>query len=206
MLLTGSPAHADTGGVDGLSVSIGDVALAGYECATAPVTVAADVPAWAGWTIAVVAAPSGTQRLDAIGFQGRGPGADNGSLLICPADSVGTWTATVTTRVLLTRNQFLVGFTVTPLSSSTTITTARSVNSSVKVRGSVLASNGIAGRAALAVSGLRNGKWRRLGHTYARKSGKFRFVTPRKAARVRVSYVGDAVTTSSNAVARVTHR
>ncbi len=119
MLLAAAPAHADQGSADGISVTIDDVVLNGYSCTTTAVTVRADVPDWAGWTVAVVGGPAGQGRLDAVFFAGRGPASSTASLLICPADSVGPWTATVDTRVVLTQSQFTVGFTVDQVSTTT---------------------------------------------------------------------------------------
>ncbi len=203
MLLAAAPAHADQGSADGISVTIDDVVLNGYSCTTTAVTVRADVPDWAGWTVAVVGGPAGQGCLDAVFFAGRGPASSTASLLICPADSVGPWTATVDTRVVLTQSQFTVGFTVDQVSTTTAIDTALLKASSVRVRGSVRGDGGVRPRGPVAISGLRNGTWRALGHTYPRPSGTFRFVAPRNVTRVRAEYGGDTVTEKSQARARV---
>jgi hypothetical protein len=203
MLFAAAPAHADQGSADGISVSVDDVVLTGYSCTTTTVTVRTDVADWAGWTAAVVGGPAGGGRLDAVGFGGRGPATMTGSLLICPADSVGPWTVSVDTRVVLTQSKFTVGFTVEQVPTSTVIDTARLKASSVRVRGSVLGHNGVRPRGPVAIRGLRKGKWRALGHTYPRPSGTFRFVAPRNVTRVRAEYGGDTVTEKSQARARV---
>ncbi len=197
------PAQAGSGGNDDVTVTISDVVLAGYACTTAPVDLAVDVPTWAGWAVSVVAAPTGSARLDAVGFGGRGPGSMQGSLLICPADSAGPWTAAVTSRVLLSTSEFTVTFDVGKQPTSTVLTRVRSSNSIVRVRGSVLSAGGFAGRAPLSVQGLRpNGKWRLLGHTAAGRKGVFRFAAPVGVRAVRVDYPGDDVTLPSRTRAR----
>jgi hypothetical protein len=153
--------------------------------------------------VAVVGGPAGQGRLDAVFFAGRGPASSTGSLLICPADSVGPWTATVDMRVVLTQSQFTVGFTVDQVTTSTVIDSARLKASSVRVRGTVLGQDGVRPRGPVAISGLRKGKWRALGNTYPRPRGTFRFVAPRKVTTVRAEYVGDTVTERSQARARV---
>lgn len=201
--LLAGPAQAGSGGSDQVRVTIADVVLAGYACTSAPVDLAVDVPAWAGWAVSVIAAPTGTPRLDAVGFGGRGPGSLRGSLLICPADSAGTWTATVTSRVLLSMSEFTVTFNVGKQQTSTVLTRVRSSSTIVRVRGSVLSTGGFAGRAPLSVQGLRpNGKWRLLGHTAANRKGVFRFDSPVSVRAVKVDYPGDNVTLASRARAR----
>ncbi len=159
MLFAAAPAHADQGSADGISVTIDDVVLTGYSCTTTTVTVRTDVADWAGWTVAVVGGPAGRGRLDAVVFGGRGPASLTASLLICPADSVGPWTVTVDTRVVLTQSQFTVGFTVDQVSTTTVIDTARLKASSVRVRGSVLGQTVVCGPGA---------RWRSAGCATAR--------------------------------------
>lgn len=202
LALAATPAHADEAGDGQISVSIADVTLTGYACTTTTVTVRAEVPQWAGWTAAVVAAPTGGSRQDAVAFAGRGPTTSTGTLLICPAGAQGQWTANVDTRVVLTRSSFVVGFSATRLTTRTDIVTARVKSASMRVKGRVLADNAVRGRAALRVSGLRKGRWRVLGHTYVRENGRFRFVAPRTVSRVHADYLGDAVTLPSQAGSR----
>ena len=126
-------------------------------------------------------------------------------LLICPLDSNGGWTAKVTVRRLLEPNlELVVPFTVSKVRSTTTITSAVWRNKVLRVRGSAIAANGMAGRASLSVERLRNGTWRSLGHTNANSNGVFKFLAPRKADQVRVTYLGDLVTVSSSAQSAVT--
>jgi len=201
--LVAAPARAGSGGAGGVSVTIPDVILNGYGCTSAPVDLVVDVPAWTGWAVSVVAAPSGSARLDAVGFAGRGPGSMRGALLICPADSPGQWTATVDSRVLLTSREFVVTFDVAKQQTATVLTRVRNVGTVVRVRGTVLSSGGFPGRAPLSVQGLRpNGKWRLLGHTAANRKGVFRFVAPVRVRAVVVEYPGDTVTLPSRARAR----
>jgi hypothetical protein len=72
------------------------------------------------------------------------------------------------------------------------------------VTGSAIAANGMAGRASLAVERLRNGTWKTMGHTNANRNGVFRFLAPRRAEQVRVTYLGDSVTVQSQAQSAVT--
>lgn len=202
LVLAAAPAHADSGPDGQISVSIADVTLTGYACTTTAVTVRAEVAQWAGWTAAVVAAPTAGSRQDAAAFAGRGPSTSTGALLICPAGAQGPWTATVDTRVVLSRSRFAVGFSVTRLGTRTEIVSARLKASSVRVKGRVLTNNDLRGRAALRIAGSRAGRWRLLGHTYARQDGRFRFVAPRTVSVVRVQYLGDAVTLPSQARTR----
>ena len=203
VLLAASPAAAGTGGADGVTVTIPDVLFASYDCQSAPVQVNVAVSDLALWAVAVSAAPAGKSQLDAVAFTGRGPMVATGSLLMCPADSAGSWTASVTSRVLLTQSRFTVPFEVRRLATTTTLTRVRNTDTGLKVKGTVLAQNGLAGRAPLTVRGLRKNGWRTLGHTAARKNGEFRFVWPRSARSVAVIYPGDAVTVASDARATV---
>ncbi len=207
LVLTGAvvagvtPAQAAQTTVGGITVNVADVELGGYACTNTEVIVTVDVAPLAGWTVAVVAGTSTASRLDTIGFAGRGPTTTAGTLLVCPADGSGEWTATVDSRVLLTQNQFTVGFVVTRRATETTISSARVKASSVRVKGAVTAGMSDRARGPLAISGLRKGTWRALGHTYARRDGRFRFVAPRTVTRVRVDYAGDTVTLPSRAKA-----
>lgn len=203
VLLVSSPAYAGSGGADGVTVTIPDAVFASYDCQTAPVQLTVAVSDLAFWAVGVSAAPSGKKQLDAVAFSGQGPMNATGSLLMCPADSAGTWTATVSSRVLLTESQFTVAFEVRKLATTTVVTKVRKTDSGLKVRGTVFAENGLVGRAPLTVRGLRKNGWRTLGYTAARKSGQFRFVWPKSAKSVVVIYPGDSVTTSSEARATV---
>lgn len=202
VVVGGTPAVAAQAAAGGITVAVADVELIGYACTTTTVTVTVDTAPLAGWTVAVVAGTAAAPRLDAVGFAGRGPATSTGSLLVCPSDGSGDWTATVDTRVVLTQNRFTVGFVVSRLPTETTISSARVKASSVRVKGAVSAGMSDRARGPLAVSGLRKGTWRKLGHTYARKDGGFRFVAPRSVTRVRVDYAGDSVTLPSRAAAR----
>lgn len=198
-----APAWAGAGGADGLSVTIPDVALTGYECSTGPVTVRADDSLTAPWVLAVSAAPVGRAELDRLVFVGIGGGQMSGSLLICPADSTGEWQATVQSQVLTSHQTYTVAFTVGKLATTTTVRSARRTGTALRVRGSVRAENGVPGRSSLAIRGRWLGEWRLLGHTNARSDGRFRFVAPRRADRVRIEYLGDSATMPSRAAADV---
>lgn len=202
VMLGVSPAHAGSGSAGGISVTIPDVVLASYDCTVAPVTVSVSADPLQGWTAAVTAGPTGKDRLDAVGFAGRGPAQVNGTLLMCPADSVGPWTATVDSRVVLTQSQFTVGFSVRQLTTTTSLVSVRTNGTVVRARGTVVAENGIPGRASVAIRGKRNGTWRLLGHTEATEDGRFRFVAPRRVTQVRAEYLGDSVTEPSQAQMR----
>ena len=203
VLLVASPAHAGSGSTDGVTVTVPDVLFANYECQSAPVELTVSVSALIPWAVGVSAAPTGTKQLDAVAFTGQGPVSAAGSLLMCPADSAGSWTATVTSRVLLTQSQFSLPFEVRKLSTSTELTRVRTTDTGLKVKGTVFAQNGLVGRAPLTIRGLRKKGWRTLGHTATRKSGSFRFVWPKSAKSVVVIYPGDNVTLSSEARATV---
>ena len=202
VLLAASPAYAGSGGADGVTVTVPDVVFASYDCQSAPVQLTVAVGDLAPWVVGVSAAPVGKKQLDAVAFSGQGPMVATGSLLMCPADSAGAWTAEVTSRVLVTQSRFSVAFEVRQLSTTTTLTRVRNTDTGVKVRGTVIAQNGLAGRAPLKIRGLRKNGWRTLGHTAARKNGEFRFVWPKSAKSVIVDYPGDSVTLSSQARAR----
>ena len=202
VLLAASPAYAGSGGADGVTVTIPDVVFASYDCQSAPVQLTVAVADLAPWAVGVSAAPVGKKQLDAVAFTGQGPMVATGSLLMCPADSAGAWTASVTSRVLLTQSRFNVDFEVRKLSTTTTLTRVRNTDTGLKVTGVVIAQNGLAARAPLKIRGLRKNGWRTLGHTAARKSGEFRFVWPKSAKSVVVSYPGDSVTLSSQARAK----
>ncbi len=202
VLLASSPAHAGTGGADGVTVTIPDVLFASYECQTAPVQLTVSAPSLVPWAVGVSAAPVGKKQLDGVAFSGQGPMVATGSLLMCPADSAGAWTASVTSRVLLTQSQFTIGFEVRKLATTTALSRVRNTDTGLKVKGTVLAQSGLVGRAPLKVRGLRKNGWRTLGHTAARKSGQFRFVWPKSATSVIVEYPGDTVTLPSEARAK----
>ena len=98
------------------------------------------------------------------------------------------------------------GSTNTPTTKTDTKPTIRSIRHSQTphIGGSrVRGDGGVRPRGPVAISGLRNGTWRALGHTYPRPSGTFRFVAPRNVTRVRAEYGGDTVTEKSQARARV---
>ncbi len=199
VMLAATPAYAGSGGADGVTVTIPDVLFASYDCQSAPVQLTVAVGDLAPWVVGVSAAPTGKTQLDGVAFSGQGPMVATGSLLMCPADSAGAWTASVTSRVVLTQSTFAVPFEVRKLSTTTTVTRARNADTGLKVRGTVIAQNGLAGRAPLTIRGLRANGWRTLGHTAARKNGDFRFVWPKSARSVIVKYPGDTVTLSSEA-------
>lgn len=198
-----APARAGTGGADGITVTIADVVLSGYGCSSAQVTVRAAAPVIGPWVLAVSAGPVGRDPLDRLAFAGIGAGELSGPLLVCPADSSGDWVATVDSQTLTGRRTYPVAFTVRKLSTTTTVRSARATRTTVRVKGSVTAENGVPGRATLAVRGLRDGIWRLLGYTNARDDGRFRFVAPGRVRRVLVEYQGDAATMPSSAGTKV---
>jgi hypothetical protein len=191
------PAQAGSGSGGGLTVSIDDATWSGYRCQTTTATITADVPALTLWGATVQASPNGRSRLDAVAFADLGPNVMSEPLLICPFDSDGAWTAVVNARVLAEKVEFSVPFSVFKVATTTTVDRARWKSNVLRIRGSVIAANGMAGRASVAFSGLRNGQWRKLGHSNATKSGTFRFLAPKRATQVRVEYLGDSVTTPS---------
>lgn len=151
------------------------------------------------WVTTIQASPDGRSRLDAAAFADIGSNVMTKPLLICPLDSNGPWTAVVQTRLVTQTLQFSVPFTVSKVATASTVNRARYKNNVLRVSGSVLGVNGMAGRASVAVLRLRNGAWHVLGHTNANRNGVFRFLAPRKAEQVRVEYLGDAVTLPSEA-------
>jgi hypothetical protein len=199
VLVMASPAHAGSGSSNGVTVAVEDVVWSGYDCVTHPVSVSVDAADHIGWVLAVQAGPTGRQRLDSTAFIGVGPSVTSGGLLLCPADSAGPWTVNVSGRVgLTTQTNFAVGFNVSKAPTATTLESARRTEVGTKVRGDVSAGTW-SGRAGVRVKGRKNGRWVVLGHTYPRKDGRFRFVTPKSVSRVRVDYLGDDVTQPSSA-------
>jgi hypothetical protein len=199
VLVMASPAHAGSGSSNGVTVTVEDVVWPGYDCVTHPLSVSVDAADHIGWVLAVQAGPTGRQRLDSTAFIGLGPSTARDSLLLCPADSTGPWTVNVSGRVGLTvQTNFAVGFNVSKAPTSTTLESARRTDVGTKVRGGVTAGTW-PGRAGVRVNGRKNGRWVVLGHTYPRKDGRFRFVTPKRVSRISVDYLGDDVTEPSQA-------
>ena len=198
VLVVASPAHAGSGSSDGVTVTVNDLVWPGYACVTQPVTVNVDAGNLVGWLVAVQAGPTAGSRLDSVAFAGFGTESIGGGLLLCPADSDGPWTAKVTGRIGLSTVDFAVGFLVSKAVTAATIDVARRTPVGTRVRGEVLAGSW-AGRGTVKVSGFEDGRWRVLGRTYARKDGRYRFVSPKRVARVYVEYLGDNATLASQA-------
>lgn len=197
VMLAAGPVHAGTGTSGPVTVSVNDATWTSYDCQTTTVTLTVTLAEYQPWVTTIQASPDGRSRLDATAFADIGSNVMTKSLLICPADSNGPWTAVVQTRLLSETIQFSVPFTVSKVASTTTLNRARYKNKVLRVSGSVLGVNGIAGRASIAVLRLRDGTWRTMGHTNANRNGVFRFLAPKKAEQVRVDYLGDSVTLPS---------
>ncbi len=197
VILCAAPAHAGTVTNGPVTVSVNDATWTSYDCQTTTVTLTVTLAEYKPWLATVQASPNGRSRLDAAAFADIGSNVMTKPLLICPLDSNGAWTAAVQFRLLTDTIQFNVPFTVSQVATTTTLNEARYKNKVLRVTGSALGVNGMAGRASIAVQRLRNGAWRTLGHTNANRNGVFRFLAPKKAEQVRVQYLGDAVTLPS---------
>lgn len=198
-VLTAAPAQAGTGSSGPVTVNVADATWNGYACQNTTATLTVTTSQLSPWLATIQAAPDGKTRLDAAAFADIGSNVMTQPLLICPLDSNGPWTAEVQARFLTQTYEFAVPFTVSQLTTTTSLNRARWRNKVLRVSGSVITSNGIAGRASVQVLRLRDGTWRSMGHTNANSSGVFRFLAPRKAEQVRVVYLGDSVTLGSQA-------
>jgi hypothetical protein len=204
VMLTASPAHAGTGSSGPVSATVQDATWTSYDCQTTQATISVSVEEYVPWLATIQASPDGKSQLNAAAFADIGSNTMTQPLLICPLDSNGAWTARVQTRFLTETVSFTVPFTVSQLTTTTTVSKARWRNDVLRVTGSAIAANGMAGRASLAVARLRNGTWKTLGHTNANRNGVFKFLAPRRAEQVRVTYLGDSVTLGSQAQSAVT--
>lgn len=199
LVLSAAPAHAGTVTSGPVTVSVSDATWTSYDCQTTTVTLSVTLAEYQPWVTTIQASPNGRSMLDAAAFADIGSNVMTKPLLICPLDSDGPWTAVVKTRLVTDSIQFTVPFTVSKVATTTTLNRARYKNKVLRVSGSALGANGMAGRASIAVLRLRNGTWRTLGHTNANRNGVFRFLAPKKAEQVRVEYLGDSVTLTSQA-------
>jgi len=204
VVLAAGPAQAGTVTSGPVTVSIADATWTSYDCQSTPATITVTVEEYVPWVATIQASPDGASRLNATAFADIGSNVMTQPLLICPLDSNGAWTARVSTRFLNRTEEFRVGFTVSQLPTTTSITSAKWRNQVLRVRGSVIAGNGMAGRASLRILRLRDGVWRTMGHTNANRNGVFKFLAPRRAEQVRVAYLGDTVTLTSQAQSTVT--
>ncbi len=199
LLAVATPAQAGTGSSGPVSATVADATWTSYECQTTPAAISVTVPEYVPWLATIQASPNGRSRLNAAAFADIGSSTMTQPLLICPLDSNGPWTARVQARFLTQTYEFNVPFTVSQLTTVTTLTSARWRNNVLRVRGSAIAANGMAGRASLAVMRLHKGTWRSLGHTNANRNGVVKFLAPRRAEQVRLMYLGDSVTLPSQA-------
>lgn len=204
VLLVAGPAQAGTVTSGPVTVTIADATWTSYDCQTTPATLTVTVAEYVPWVTTIQASPNGASRLNATAFADIGSNVMTQPLLICPLDSNGAWTARVSTRFLTSTEEFSVPFAVSQLPTTTSVTSAKWRNRVLRVRGSVIAGNGMAGRASVQILRLRDGVWRTMGHTNANRSGVFRFLAPRRAEQVRVVYLGDSVTLTSQAQSSVT--
>lgn len=197
LMAAGAPAQAGTVSSGPVTATVSDATWTSYDCQTTPATLTVAVGEFTPWLATVQASPNGRSRLDAAAFIDIGSNVVTHPLLICPLDSNGPWTASVQARFLTQTVTFDVPFTVSKLTTTTTITKARWRNRVLRVAGSAIADNGMVGRASLRVQRLRDGAWRTVGHTNANRNGVFRFLAPQRAEQVRVIYLGDSVTLQS---------
>lgn len=204
VLLGTAPAHAGSASSGPVTVSVQDATWTSYDCQTTTATLSVSVEEYVPWVATIQASPDGKSQLNAAAFADIGSNTMTQPLLICPLDSNGAWTARVQARFLTQTVSFTVPFTVSHLTTTTTINSARWRNKVLRVTGSAIAANGMAGRASISVERLHNGSWRNLGHTNANRNGVFRFLAPRKAEQVRVTYLGDSVTLQSQSQLAVT--
>lgn len=197
VVFAAGPAHAGTVTNGPVTAGVNDATWTSYDCQTTTVTLTVTLAEYKPWLATVQASPNGRSRLDAAAFADIGSNVMTKPLLICPLDSNGPWTAVVQFRLLTDTITFSVPFTVSQVATTTTLNEARYKNKVLRVSGSALGANGMAGRASLAVLRLHNGTWRTIGHTNANRNGVFRFLAPKKAEQVRVQYLGDSVTLPS---------